>query len=91
MKIILNACFGGYSLSRAAYEELGIPWDGLGDAYDDDRANPKLVACVEKLGPELASGSLSSLKVVEIPNDVKWYLTEYDGYETIREKSRSWH
>jgi hypothetical protein len=90
MKIVINSCFGGYSLSQEAYEELGIPWDDFGYAYDDDRANPKLVACVEKLGPELASGSLSKLKVAEIPDDVNWYLTEYDGFETVREKHRSW-
>jgi len=91
MKIVINSCFGGYSLSQEAYEELGIPWDDFGYAYDDDRANPKLVACVEKLGPELASGSKARLKVVEIPDDAKWYVTEYDGFETIREKSRSWN
>ena len=34
-KVVLNYRFGGYELSKKAYEFLGLPWDGFGCAYDD--------------------------------------------------------
>ena len=90
MRIVVNRCFGGYSLSEAAYAELGIPWDKYGFAFDEDRGNPALVACVEKLGPA-ASGPCSELTVVAIPDDVDWEIEEYDGQERIVERHRrSW-
>ncbi len=96
MKIVLNKSFGEYSLSKEAYEYLGIKWDGLGFAYYDDRANPKLIECVEKLG-ERASRNGRGLQVVEvpddvIPNDIDWEdaISNREGIETIHEKHRSW-
>lgn len=89
MKIVINRCFGGYGLSEAAYKELGLEWDKYGYKFEDDRTNPALVACVEKLG-DAASGSLSKLKVVEVPDDVKWEIDYYEGMETVRESSREW-
>jgi len=35
-------------------------------------------------------GEYSELKVVEIPDDVKWQLEEYDGLEWVAEKHRTW-
>lgn len=90
MKVVINRCFGGFQLSKKAYEYLGLPWDGHGFEYDDDRTNPKLVECVEKLGPE-ASSSLSHLVVVEIPAGIDWYIDNYDGMETIAEQHRVWY
>jgi hypothetical protein len=92
IKIVINTCYGGFGLSEKAYEELGIKWNGYGFAYDgyDKRADPKLVACVEKLGSDVASGTFAKLKIVEIPNDVVWEIEEYDGIETVREVSRTW-
>ena len=93
MKIVINKCYGGYGLSRAAYEFLGLTLDeenfGYGFAFKDDRSNPKLVECVETLG-ELANGTFAELKVVEIPDDVEWEIEEYDGLEWISEKHRTW-
>jgi hypothetical protein len=53
------------------------------------RTCPKLVQVVEELG-DAASGAFAELEVVEIPDDVNWQIDEYDGKETIREKSREW-
>lgn len=96
MKVVINRCFGGFSLSEKAYEYLGIPWDGYGyalgrDAHNlvKDRTNPKLVECVETLGAE-ANGWAADLKVVTIPDDVEWYISDYDGLETVCEKHRVW-
>ena len=90
-KIVVNRCFGGFGLSRQAYEELGLAWDGYGYAYNEEekRSDPKLVEVVEKLG-DRASGLLSNLKVVTVPDDVEWEIDNYDGQEIVRERSRSW-
>jgi hypothetical protein len=53
------------------------------------RADTALVRVVEKLG-EAANGKYSRLKVVEIPDDVKYEIDEYDGNESIHEVHRSW-
>lgn len=52
----------------------------------DDEA---LVQVVEEMG-ESANGDHASLKVVEIPDDVKWQIEEYDGTEHIAEVHRTW-
>ena len=85
-KIVINVCYGGYGLSAAAQVELGVDSEY---AFDEDRANPALVACVEKLG-KAASNRLAELQVVEIPDDVEWEICDYDGAEWIAEKHRTW-
>lgn len=50
------------------------------------RADPDLVRVVEELGT-LAG---SSLKVVEIPDNIEWDIHEYDGIEWVAEKHRTW-
>jgi hypothetical protein len=89
-KVVINTCFGGYSLSAEAYEYLGLDWEGYGYEYDDDRANPDLVRCVEELGFEKASGGSARLAVVEIPSDVDWCIEKYNGKEWIAEVHRTW-
>lgn len=95
MKVVINSCYGGFSLSPEAYDYLGLSWkNGYGYAYrdgdDKERAAPELVKCVEELGSSVASGWLSKLKVVEIPDDVKWHIEEYDGIEWVAEDHRTW-
>ena len=90
MKVVINKCYGGFQLSKKAYEELGLEWDGYGFAYDNDRANPKLVEVIERLG-SAGSGMFGSLKVVEIPDDIEWEIKDYDGIETIHEKHKTWN
>ena len=89
MKVVINCCYGGFSLSKEAYDYLGIEWDGYGFEYDDERTNPKLIEVVETLG-QSASGACADLKVIEIPEGIKWYISEYDGFETVEEEHRSW-
>ena len=52
--------------------------------------DPDLVKIVEVLGSEKASGSLSELQIVEIPDDIEYEINDYDGVETIHEKHQSW-
>lgn len=59
--------------------------------YDRDvaRDDPVLAQVVEELGDQ-ANGRHANLKVVEIPNDVKWCIEEYDGTEWVSEVHRTW-
>jgi len=85
MKVVLNNCYGGFGLSDEAREMLGSD----SPDYDLDRTDPKLVEVVEKLGWR-ANGSHADLRIVDIPEDIEYYMDDYDGIETIHEEHRSW-
>lgn len=92
-KVVINKCYGGFSISDEAVEWLkakGVDdartYGYCGDSYRDD---PLLVACVEALGSK-ANGHCAELKVVEIPSDVEWQIEEYDGMEHIAEVHSTW-
>lgn len=100
MEIVINKCYGGFSVSEMVYEELDIEWDGYGylsnkdlginsDNYLEYRTSEKLVEAVKKLGDK-ANGSLAELLIVAIPDDIEWSMDDYDGVETIHENHRSW-
>lgn len=94
MKIVINGCYGGFRLSKEACDFLGFAEDS-DEIFDfcrcneETRTNPKLVECVEKLG-KASWGKCSRLKVVDVPDDVEWYIDEYDGWESVHEKHRIW-
>ena len=79
MKVIINDCYGGFSVSEAVMKEMG--WESPYDC--SDRTDPKLIEVVERLGKD-ANGGCASLRVVEIPEEATdWRLEEYDGAETV--------
>lgn len=145
MKVVINNCFGGFSLSALATKEVfkrkGIdcyifldetrrdsqgklkmfftpcsieeadsgskffsafrvpdPDNRKDDEWDDiylsgrdiPRNDPDLIAVIEELG-EKADGSYAKLGIVEIPDDVEWEISEYDGNEHVAEKHRTWY
>lgn len=136
MKIVINACFGGFGLSYEAVMEYArlkdmtlyaysgkfengeyslspyIPGEkafclsyftspdavskkkvSSDDMFDEngiERNDPVLIQVVESLGDK-AFGRFSKLKLVEIPDDTKWIITEYDGCERVEEKHRTWN
>lgn len=55
--------------------------------WDIERNDPCLVEVVEELG---TNGRYGDLKIVEIPDDVKWYISEDHGIEEIHEQHRKW-
>lgn len=57
--------------------------------FAEDRSDPDLVAVVEHFG-EKANSWASDLRIVEIPDGVEWYVSEYDGMEHVAEKHRTW-
>jgi hypothetical protein len=123
MKIAINRCYGGFSISDEAvwhYAKLkGINLvarqrDGdmsrfFGSTFyidgieDDDhyfsthfsswdgqaRTDPYLIQTIEELG-EAANGACAEIMIVDVPDDVEWYIGEYDGMETVHEEHRMW-
>lgn len=143
MKVVINAQYGGFSLSAKAlkyiadklktpiyffkssysqgsytyipisFEEAEKNWLGIRafsvpdpnsapdleenyekynwsfTRYFKSRTDPLLVEVVETLGRE-ASGHHAELKIIEIPDDIEWTVQEYDGWEWVAEKHRTW-
>lgn len=91
-KIVINTCYGGFSLSRKATtllaRKLGVSRYDI-EHFGYERDCEELVEVVEELG-EAANGAFTRLKVVEVPAYIKWEIKEYDGVETIHEKHRMW-
>lgn len=69
--------------------------DGIQDSehyfYEGDleRTDPILVQVVEELGKD-SWGDFAQLRIANVPDDVAWYIDEYDGIETVREQGGSW-
>jgi hypothetical protein len=83
-KIVYNGCYGGFSLSLAAWEryiELGGKAESSFD-LDRNRTDPVLVQVVEELG-ERANGMCAELRIYEIAVGTKYRIDEYDGLEHI--------
>jgi hypothetical protein len=58
-------------------------------APGNNRAEIELIQTVEELGLE-ASGNFSNLVVIEIPDDIEWFVVSSGGKEHIAEKHRIW-
>ena len=90
MKIAINSCYGGFGLSDKAldyYNNLAgtkLEYDG-----DIERNDLNLIKTIEDLGEE-ANGRFAKLRIVEIPDDINWEISEYDGMESVEEVHRSW-
>lgn len=73
------------------YFKNGVESD---DTYWYDRSiqrnDPILIQIVEELAGK-ANGDYANLRIVEIPDDVEWVITEYDGFEHVAEKHRVWY
>ena len=85
-KVVLNSCFGGFSLSKDAIQMLidkhGLDIDGdygfvdnddfgiVDDNYEAYRMDKRLISVVKKLGVDKASGSHAELRIVAVPDDV---------------------
>lgn len=86
---------GQYSFAGADYYHKGYVGNNeyYISPYDyhncDKRDDIDLIKVIEELG-EKSFGRFSKLKIVDIPDDVDWYIEEYDGNEWIAEKHRTW-
>ena len=92
-KIVISTCYGGFELSKEALAEYNRRIYGLKSPveynWDIERNDPVLVEVVEALG-SYANGKFADLKVVEVPDDVKWIIEDYDGVEWVAETHRTW-
>ena len=96
MKIVINACCGGFGMSDEAIRmykrkikdksNFEIPDNFFsGNANIEKkipRYDPCLIETVQELGKQ-ANDSNSCLKIVEIKDDIHWVIQEYDGYEWV--------
>lgn len=87
MKIVYNACYGGFCGSDLLVERWNeaMPMLKVEDGYElvRYRTHPELVELVEQLG-EAASEGLSFLRVAELSDDTTDYtIVENDGKENI--------
>lgn len=92
MKVVINTCFGGFGLSDKAlarYNELAGT-NHTEYIYGIQRNDPFLVQVVEELGED-ADDFAAELKIVDIPDDVEWYIHDYDGLESVYEQHRIWN
>ena len=91
-KVVINTCHGGFGLSAAAdskYRELAGIADPDFHSSGIPRDNEHLIAVIELMG-RAADGGYAELKIIEIPDDVNWYVEEYDGRERVAERRRTW-
>lgn len=75
-------------------EDIGNIIDGklLNKCYIDTdilRDDPDLIKVVRRLGKK-ANGHFAFLKIVKIPINIKWQISEYDGMEWVAEQHRTW-
>ena len=83
----------GRSFIGASYYEAGH--SGSDDHYlsdyemTQDRGDTDLIAVFEEMG-EKANSWAADIAIVEIPDDVKWHIHEYDGLEHVAEDHRTW-
>lgn len=94
MKVVINRQYGGFGLSEVAlklyaeYKNITNPeWI---PSYEFARDDATLISVIEKIGTEAASGRYATLKIVEIPDDVNWYIEEHDGMEWVAERHQTW-
>lgn len=90
MQIVINSCYGGFGLSDKAldmYKQLSNKSEVY--SFELDRTDPILIQVVEALGAE-ADGRFAKLRIIEIPDDIEWEITEYDGSESVEEVHRKW-
>ena len=91
-KIVINTCYGGFGLSESSLEDYKKRKNITDENFyhwDIPRDCPDLVAMVEEGGTDV-DGIYSELKVVDVPDDVNWFIHEYDGMEHVAERHRTW-
>jgi hypothetical protein len=96
MQVVINTSYSNFAISADAIsliqKKIKNPKAKSqinAYAFDNDRCNPLLVEAVEKLGKK-ANGLYTTLKIIEIPDDVEWRVDAVNGKEVIREKHRMW-
>ena len=82
MKIVINNNYGGFVLSDDAVDKLKEKGFTEEQIFCLPRHHSALVEVVEELGED-ASEHYSELVVVDVNVKDKYYIHEYDGWETV--------
>ena len=96
MKVIINRSHSPIGFSDEVLAEYARRTGR--EFYDNTRSDWRtdVVMCslVEEYGDRANGkyewGGFADLKVVEIPDDVKWVINNYDGVEWVSEVHRTW-
>ncbi len=87
MKVLYNACYGGFTLSDEFIAEFNkrYPNKPLTDGYlaYGRRNEEDIVALFIELGPEKSTGSLSDIRVHNVPDFMDFRIEDYDGRESM--------
>ena len=95
MKIVINARYGGFGLSDEGSREwllrseTVLDIDNYWSSREIPRDDPFLVEMVEYGEGGHRTWGTTDLRIVVIPDDVQWYISEYDGLEHVAE-GRTW-
>ena len=79
-----TTCNGDFEFINQDTGERLYPWE-----FYEDRTDKDLIDVIEELGNK-ANSWISSLKVIEIPDNVEWEIGYYDGKEWVAEVHRTW-
>jgi hypothetical protein len=82
-------CVQGEIQSICHYYKDAVDDDNYFSTYDIERDDPILVQVVEEMGKE-ADGDMAELRIADVPDDADWYISDYDGVETVEEVHRTW-
>jgi len=72
------------------YSDGSGPREVEGFLNDIPRDDKDLIKVVKEMGKK-ADGWAAKLKIVKIPSNIQWGIDEYDGWETVEEKHKSWN
>lgn len=81
-KVVYNRCYGGFGLSKLAWNRYVALGGKAESQYDIDRADPILVQVVEELGND-ADGQFAKLRIRELEPGTLYRIDEYDGNESV--------
>ncbi len=79
MKVVLNKCFGGFSLSKEfcdAYPQF--------KCFCEAQDNQELIKSIEDFGISKAQGDFAEFIIFELPDETTdYYINRYDGYDQL--------
>jgi len=90
-EILSNSCYGGFGFSDEFCAEFMRLYPDTPEYYLEvytcqkgpARTDPRVIALFKKMGRKASSGQFAHLTLETIPDDLDYYITDYDGIETI--------
>lgn len=84
MKVVINTCYGGFSLPDEICKKLSINQNLFYESEKSIRTNKELIRMIEEDPEEFSKMVCTELAVVDIPDEATdWEITDYDGQETV--------